>query len=333
MVLSAAAALYAAALSGPALGQQYGGAPEWARVLLAADMDPAAGKPNPTPAPTAGVAARLTIVPAEGGVARVIRYSSGTEAPGRMTLLRFTGHPRVGWSMWGADVATRLRTDAVGGAEIDRLLRAAARAGAVSGEPRQTGPTACTSGDYVYLEVSDGVTQTAYERRCSSEGAVALAARVLSRAAGSEDEESLHAAGVKELMDADRAFAARVQEVGISTGFVEFAHEDVVIFAPGREPYRGKSGVRERFARLPAGTKLTWAPVSAEIAARGDMGWTWGRGVFTLPDGTSTTSLYVSVWRRDFEGAWRYVMDMGVDGPPISAAPTPGQPKGADLRR
>jgi ketosteroid isomerase-like protein len=118
------------------------------------------------------------------------------------------------------------------------------------------------------------------------------------------------------------------QADGVPAAFHAFAHDDVVLFRPGHEPYRGKEGVRARFADWPAGGKLIWAPDAAEISARGDMGWTWGRGVFVLPGAEPSPSLYVSVWRRDLDGAWRYVTDIGITGPKPSA---PGV--SPDLRR
>lgn len=318
----ALAALALSAIAAPAQAQQASPYPDWARVLIAADMHPAAGTADPLPAPAGGIAARLTIIPVEGGVGRLIRYTSSPAEPGRLALVRFTGHPRTGWSQWGGDFAVRSKLEAP--ANLDQALRTAMRA-FVSGEPRQSGG-ACASGSFAYLEIADGSARTGYERRCVEEGAAAAAIRALSAAAGSEDEEALHAAGLKELMDADRAFNTMAQEKGVPAAFVEFAHEDVVLFYPGREPYRGKSGVRERFARWPAGAKLIWAPAGAEISARGDMGWTWGRGDFVTADAKRTPSQYLSVWRRDFDGVWRYVSDMGIDGVPAPGAATPTAP-------
>lgn len=314
------------ALSAPASAQSFAtGQPEWVRVLLAADMHPSAVAPNPTPAPAGGVAARLTILPPEGGVARVIRYTSAASGA-RLSVLRFTGHLRTGWSQWGADQAVPVTVDASAAAELDRLLRGALSAARFGGEPRQSGAPTCASGVLGYLEASDGTTTTTFERRCILDGQAGGAIAALSKAAGSEDEEALHEAGLKELMDADRAFFAAAQDKGVPGAFVDFAHEEATLFFPGREPFVGKAGVRERFSRWPAGAKLTWTPEGAEIAARGDMGWTWGRGVYIAPDGKQFPSLYTTVWRRDFDGNWRFVSNMGIDGPAAASPASPPAP-------
>jgi ketosteroid isomerase-like protein len=298
--------------------QTFTGQPEWARVLVAADMEGGAGAMTPPPG---GLLARLTFVQVEGGVARVVRFTSPAAGASRMTLLRFTGHPRVGWSQWGGDSATVIRLREDQAASIQHLLATALRAGTLAGEPRQATSPNCADGAFAYLEIAQGAGLTTFERRCISQGAAASAISALSAAAGSETEQALLEGGMAELMEADRAFNRFAQEKGVPAAFVEFAHEEALFFLPGREPYRGKDGVRERFARWPGGAKLFWAPEAADVSARGDMGWTWGRGRFVMPDGKETPSLYVSVWRRDFDGRWRWLVDIGVDGPPLVPLP------------
>jgi hypothetical protein len=48
------------------------------------------------------------------------------------------------------------------------------------------------------------------------------------------------------------------------------------------------------------------------VSTRGDMGWTWGRAVFTAPGGEAANLCYVSIWTRDYEGAWRTSFDAGL---------------------
>lgn len=316
---AAAAALVWVVATGWVQAQQQvftGAQPEWARVLIAADMDGGTGAMTPPPG---GVLARLTIVPVEGGVARVVRFVSPAEGPPRMSLLRFTGHPRVGWSQWGGDAAAPIALQAGQGASLLQAVQTALRAGALSGEPRQAASPACSEGSFAFLEIAQGSSLSTYERRCVTDGPAAAAIADLSAAAGSETEQALVETGVAELLEADRAFNRMAQERGVPAAFVAFAHEEAMFFYPGREPYRGKDGVRERFARWPAGAKLIWAPEAADVSARGDMGWTWGRGRFVMPDGKESPSLYVSVWRRDFDGRWRWLVDIGVDGPAPTA--------------
>ncbi len=59
---------------------------------------------------------------------------------------------------------------------------------------------------------------------------------------------------------------------------------------------------------------LTWAPVAAEVARSGDIGYT--RGTFQLsfngPSGqkVSDTGKYVTVWKKQADGSWKVVVDI-----------------------
>ncbi len=70
----------------------------------------------------------------------------------------------------------------------------------------------------------------------------------------------------------------------------------------------------------PAGARLEWTPQYAQVSERGDMGWTWGRSVSTRADGTRRPGRYVTIWRRNFDGEWRFVADIGNQDPPAPAA-------------
>lgn len=74
----------------------------------------------------------------------------------------------------------------------------------------------------------------------------------------------------------------------------------------------------------PEGTVLTWTPVHAEMAASGDLGYTYGNYVFTHKDkaGKLITDYgkYTSIWKKQKDGSWKVVVDMG------NSSPVPKQP-------
>jgi ketosteroid isomerase-like protein len=129
-----------------------------------------------------------------------------------------------------------------------------------------------------------------------------------------------------ELMLADQAFNARAQEVGVPQAFVEFAADDAVMYRNGSEPIMGKDAI----AKLLAGeenTSLVWEPITCDIADSGDLGYT--RGSFTMhtaptPDGQPGQGpykgYYVSIWKKQKDGTWKWVFDSGV----ISQIPAQG---------
>jgi len=114
------------------------------------------------------------------------------------------------------------------------------------------------------------------------------------------------------VMQADRDFAARAQVAGLRVAFVEYAAPDALIFRDGVGPIRGSAAIGEAFAGAGEAT-LTWAPEAADVAASGDLAYTWGWYTFTAR-GKSSTGNYVSIWRM-IDGRWRYVVDLGVTAP------------------
>jgi ketosteroid isomerase-like protein len=114
------------------------------------------------------------------------------------------------------------------------------------------------------------------------------------------------------VMQADRDFAARAAAVGLRQAFVEYAAPDAVIFRAGVGPIRGRAAIGDSFAGTGAAT-LSWAPEAAEVAASGDLAYTWGWYTYSA-DGKSSTGNYVSIWRR-VDGRWQYVVDLGVPAP------------------
>jgi ketosteroid isomerase-like protein len=67
------------------------------------------------------------------------------------------------------------------------------------------------------------------------------------------------------------------------------------------------------------GTSLTWTPVKADMAASGDLGYTYGNYVFKHKDkaGKLITDYgkYTSIWKKQKDGSWKVVVDMGNSSP------------------
>ena len=116
-----------------------------------------------------------------------------------------------------------------------------------------------------------------------------------------------------ELMDADRAFAAAVAGGGADAWTAWFA-TDGAMLQDGVGEVRGAAAIRDAVAYLDRpGFALSWEPVRAEIAASGDLGWTTGEWTLRpAPGAPPGRGRYVSIWRRQPDGSWKVVMDLGV---------------------
>lgn len=117
------------------------------------------------------------------------------------------------------------------------------------------------------------------------------------------------------LLEADRAFAAAVAEGGSEAWAAWFA-EDGALVREGVGEIRGRGAVRDasRFLDDPE-TELRWEPGRGEIAASGELGWTTGS--YTIESAGADgevrrgRGVYVTIWRRQEDGAWKVVMDLG----------------------
>jgi ketosteroid isomerase-like protein len=122
--------------------------------------------------------------------------------------------------------------------------------------------------------------------------------------------------------DSDFADAAAVN--GTALAFSNAAADDAVIFG-GPEIIIGPRGIKDFFEAQP-GTSLSWHPVYAYAAASADLGFSVGESIATSR-GQSGAAVqrfgkYLTVWRRQPDRAWKFVVDGGNARPsPVEKLP------------
>lgn len=116
------------------------------------------------------------------------------------------------------------------------------------------------------------------------------------------------------LRDADRAFCQATRERGLE-GWLSWFASDAVVFPPSGPLAVGSAEVRRHYASQngfpPKG--FVWEPESAEISAAGNFGWTSGRWGNDASGTASWAGKYLSVWRKEADGAWKAVADCALD--------------------
>jgi ketosteroid isomerase-like protein len=123
---------------------------------------------------------------------------------------------------------------------------------------------------------------------------------------------------------ADSAFADAGSLLGTPMAFAGAAAEEAVIFA-GPELVVGPDAIKE-FFDAQQGTSLNWHPVYAFAAPSADLGFSIGESVATSR-GQSGAAVqrfgkYLTIWRRQPNGDWKYVADGGNSRPsPVEKAP------------
>jgi ketosteroid isomerase-like protein len=114
----------------------------------------------------------------------------------------------------------------------------------------------------------------------------------------------------QQLIDVDRAFNAMAQQEGTGKAFIAYASEDPVLIRPGNVPLLGRSAFVEAFSQV-TGSALSWEPLKAEIAASQDLGYTFGRYQIREGEEIKAHGVYVSIWKKQPDGSWKFVLDGG----------------------
>jgi ketosteroid isomerase-like protein len=126
------------------------------------------------------------------------------------------------------------------------------------------------------------------------------------------------------LMQVDRDFATMATDSGIANAFVYFAADSAAMLRRGSAPLVGRDTIRTLFADE-AGTTLKWAPYFSDIASSNDLGYTLGSSQYIYNDSTGAQKIsygyYVTIWKKQRDGSWKYVLDTGVSAPPPITKP------------
>jgi ketosteroid isomerase-like protein len=139
--------------------------------------------------------------------------------------------------------------------------------------------------------------------------------------------ESPADAATAALLQVDRDFAQAGAAKNMDR-FLGYIAEDVRFYSAG-VMQTGKLPFRESWSKgfADPNWSITWAPLYAEAAQSADLGYTTGS--FEIhdrsADGTPLVrkGSYVTLWRKQSDGAWKVALDIGSFVPPRPAAPPP----------
>jgi len=121
------------------------------------------------------------------------------------------------------------------------------------------------------------------------------------------------------LLRVDERFSADAQRLGVAEAFARYAAPDARMLPAGKDVVSGLEGVRSQMAGFPKGATLAWKPFHADVAASGDLGYTLGTYELHAKDeaGKATVAYgkYCSVWKKQPDGSWKWVVDVGTSSP------------------
>lgn len=118
-----------------------------------------------------------------------------------------------------------------------------------------------------------------------------------------------------EMMQADKDFSRMSEEQGMKMAFIEYLDSNGVLLRPNTLPIAGADAIDFLIRQNDSDYTLTWEPRNGAVAKSGEMGYTYG--VYALRPSTKDTVIYgtyVSIWKKEENGRWKYVLDSGNEG-------------------
>jgi ketosteroid isomerase-like protein len=119
----------------------------------------------------------------------------------------------------------------------------------------------------------------------------------------------------QKMMDADRAFSKMSVQKGMKTAFLDYIDSNGVLLRPKQLPIVGADAIDYLIQINDSSYTMQWEPKGGGIAQSGELGYTYG--LYALkPSGRDTTlyGTYVSIWKKQADGSWKFVLDSGNEG-------------------
>lgn len=140
-------------------------------------------------------------------------------------------------------------------------------------------------------------------------------------------QKAKEASALQSMVDTERAFARMSEEQGIRPSFMAFIADNGILFRP--TAVKGKQWMTEH--PLPPSDKrplLSWQPTFADMARAGDMGYTTGAWEYKsdIHDAQPVAfGNFLTVWKKQPDRSWKFVIDLGISNPQPDQAATPWQ--------
>ena len=116
---------------------------------------------------------------------------------------------------------------------------------------------------------------------------------------------------------AENSFAAQAAQEGTKAAFLANSAPTALIAENGKL-LNAQDVWNSRPARPES--RLIWHPVLADVAQSGDLGYTTGPWTSSLSGKPQAAGEYVTVWRKQSDGTWKFAVDMGIERIGIAVA-------------
>lgn len=121
--------------------------------------------------------------------------------------------------------------------------------------------------------------------------------------------QQIMAQPIKNVVDAENAFAKTAVDLSVRTAFLQHMDSTAVVFENGE----AFNGIKQWQNTPDFKEKLLWRPVFFAMAASGELGFTTGPYELrkTLKDSAVSAGQYSTVWKKNSNGEWKFLIDLG----------------------
>jgi ketosteroid isomerase-like protein len=104
-------------------------------------------------------------------------------------------------------------------------------------------------------------------------------------------------------------------EKGMKNAFLEYIDSNGVLLRPNQLPVLGADAIDFLIQENDSSYTLQWEPKNGMLAESGELGYTYG--LYKLQPKNKDTAIfgtYVSIWKKQSDGSWKFVLDSGNEG-------------------
>ena len=121
-----------------------------------------------------------------------------------------------------------------------------------------------------------------------------------------------------ELLQVAQQFNKENSENGYIEGYNKYMAEDALILPPDAQPVMGRKKYYAQMKDEGLVGQLEGDVLGAEVSDLGDMGWTYGRWIFTVPDSSGNPVVsygkYLCTWAK-IDGQWKMTSNIWNSNP------------------
>jgi ketosteroid isomerase-like protein len=118
-----------------------------------------------------------------------------------------------------------------------------------------------------------------------------------------------------EIIKTDRDFSKLSEEKGVKAAFLEYIDSEGVLLRPNSMPLISANAIDFISQENDTSYSMSWEPQGGYVANSGELGYTYGTYLIKFKNKDSVVrGTYLSVWKKQPDGKWKFVIDTGNEG-------------------